>query len=111
MIINAKANLDKVKTKLANSIKKITYDVSSQVLKDSNYYIPKREGDLESSSHIHSDLEKGKLEWNTPYARRLYWNPEYNFSTDVNPNASGLWFERAKSTRLNVWNEIAKRAI
>lgn len=29
----------------------------------------------------------------TPYARRLYYHPEYNFSKDNNPNAGGLWFD------------------
>lgn len=28
-----------------------------------------------------------------PYARRLYFHPEYNFSKDGNPNAGGLWFD------------------
>lgn len=29
----------------------------------------------------------------TPYARRLYFHPEYKFSTEENPNAGGAWFE------------------
>ncbi len=29
----------------------------------------------------------------TPYARRLYYHPEYHFSTTENPNAKGHWFE------------------
>ena len=29
----------------------------------------------------------------TPYARRLYYHPEYHFSTDENPNARGKWLE------------------
>lgn len=29
----------------------------------------------------------------TPYARRLYFHPEYNFSHAKNPNAKGNWFE------------------
>ena len=28
-----------------------------------------------------------------PYARRLYFHPEYNFQTHENPNAKGEWFE------------------
>lgn len=30
---------------------------------------------------------------NTPYARRLYYHPEYNFQTKENPNAKGMWYE------------------
>ena len=29
----------------------------------------------------------------TPYARRLYYHPEYNFQTDENPFSGGEWFE------------------
>ena len=29
----------------------------------------------------------------TPYARRLYYHPEYQFSKDENPNARGKWYE------------------
>ena len=28
-----------------------------------------------------------------PYARKLYFHPEYNFRKDKNPNAGGMWFE------------------
>lgn len=29
----------------------------------------------------------------TPYARRLYFHPEYNYQLDKNPKAGGAWFE------------------
>lgn len=29
----------------------------------------------------------------TPYARRMYYHPEYNFRKDKNPNAQGKWLE------------------
>lgn len=29
----------------------------------------------------------------TPYARKLYYHPEYNFRTDKNPHAKGRWFD------------------
>lgn len=29
----------------------------------------------------------------TPYARRLYYHPEYNFRRDKNPLAGGRWFD------------------
>lgn len=31
----------------------------------------------------------------TPYATRLHEHPEYDFSTDANPNAEGKWVENA----------------
>lgn len=29
----------------------------------------------------------------TPYARRMYFHPEYNFQTKNNKNAKGIWLE------------------
>lgn len=37
--------------------------------------------------------EKVSIVSDTPYARRLYFHPEYNFKKDKNPNAGGLWFD------------------
>lgn len=37
--------------------------------------------------------EKVSLVHEGPYARRLYYHPEYNFRMDENPNAKGHWFE------------------
>ena len=28
-----------------------------------------------------------------PYARRVYFHPEYHFQTKENPNAKGMWYE------------------
>lgn len=43
----------------------------------------------------YSESKQGKvtLVSSTPYARRLYYHPEYNFQTDENPNARGKWYE------------------
>jgi len=84
---------------------------SQQVLKDSNYYIPKDQGTLERSSLQASDLQRGKIIWDTPYARRLYYHPEYNFSKDKNPHARGLWFEEAKAVRGGQWVAVAQKGV
>ena len=57
---------------------------------------PKQTGELERSGF----LDESKLHdmvvsivFDTPYARRLYWHPEYNFRKDKNPNARGKWMQ------------------
>lgn len=71
-------------------------EITSEFLKDSNYYAPMVTGDLRRSGINFSDFDKGRVVWQTPYARRLFYNPQYNFSKDANPNARGLWAEYAK---------------
>ena len=54
-------------------------------------------GNLQNESTFvdYSDSSNGKatLVSSTPYARRLYYHPEYNFQTKENPNAKGNWYE------------------
>ena len=59
--------------------------------------IPRDTGALQNESTFvdYTDAKYGKVQIvsSTPYARRLYYHPEYHFSTDENPNARGKWFE------------------
>lgn len=43
--------------------------------------------DRSESSHGKASIVSG-----TPYARRLYFHPEYHFQTGENPNARGKWY-------------------
>jgi hypothetical protein len=42
-----------------------------------------------------SEVDAGKvyIVSDTPYARRLYFHPEYKFKKTENPNAGAAWFE------------------
>lgn len=59
--------------------------------------MPFETGNLQNESTFvdYSDSSKGKVQLvsSTPYARRLYFHPEYNFRTDENAFASGQWYE------------------
>lgn len=71
--------------------------------------VPRRDGALEGEQFFvdYTKSEQGKvsLVHSTPYARRMYYHPEYNFHKepwtdekgrkhDGNPNAKGKWFEQ-----------------
>lgn len=68
--------------------------------------VPRDTGNLQNEAfHVDTSTEqKGyvRLSFNAPYARRLYYHPEYNFRTDQNPNAQGLW--------LRHWQKKGKHA-
>lgn len=59
--------------------------------------MPFETGNLQNESTFvdYSESKQGKvtLVSSTPYARRLYYHPEYNFQTDENPFAGGEWYE------------------
>lgn len=59
--------------------------------------VPFDTGNLQNESFFvdYSDSSKGKVQlvFSAPYARKLYFHPEYNFQTHENPNAKGHWYE------------------
>lgn len=62
-------------------------------------------GTLQDSGYVNKkQLSQGHviIGFNTPYARRLYFHPEYNFRKVDNPNANGKWLED--------WSEKGKYA-
>lgn len=83
--------------------------LDAQVAKDSNFYIPKDTGNLEGSV-LRSDMGSGQIEWDAEYAKKLYYGVDYHFSKDQNPNARAMWFEEAKSTKLDSWIALVKNA-
>ena len=70
-------------------------------------------GILEESIFVDdTNIEKGKaiIGVDTPYARRVYFHPEYNFKKNKNPNAQGMWFETYISgDKKNYANESFKK--
>lgn len=59
--------------------------------------IPRDSGHLQGDATVvdESQAQSGTVSIvsQTPYARRLYYHPEYNFRKTDNPNAQGKWFE------------------
>ena len=59
--------------------------------------MPWEEGTLQDESTYvdksESSMGKVSIVSSAPYARRLYFHPEYNFSRDENIAAGGKWFD------------------
>lgn len=81
--------------------------------------IPRDTGALQNESTFvdYSKAREGKtsIVSATPYARRLYYHPEYNFSKNENPNARGKWYEqwisgKDKDFCRNAFKELYRRA-
>ena len=75
---------------------KVQQFIDSECLRLSNEKAPHVEKTLINSGDEHTKIGSGQLEYRTPYARRLYYHPEYNFSTEKNAEAGAYWFERMK---------------
>ncbi len=59
--------------------------------------MPFATGNLQNESTFvdYGDIRSGRavIVSSTPYARRLYFHPEYHFDKGENPNAKGKWYE------------------
>lgn len=103
-MLEVKFDKKKVAAKIGKNIERVQKKLDAQVLKDSNYYVPKREGFLERSGDI---SRPGLVVWDMQYAKAMY-NFKGNPRKNVNPNASTKWFERAKATKLKEWEALVQ---
>ncbi|MEE0980752.1 MAG: hypothetical protein U0K91_03635 [Acutalibacteraceae bacterium] len=89
------ANINGIERKIQSSLKKTGEAVHEDLLHSRT--MPFDSGNLQNDSTFvdTSKVRDGEVfvVSDTPYARRLYFHPEYNFSTDENDNAGAEWFE------------------
>ena len=81
------------------------FPLSSQILGDCNQYVKVDEHTLESSSYTASQLSQGKLVWDTPYAKRQYWE----IQTSLTPGRTWKWCETAKRRHKEDWQKLAQK--
>lgn len=68
--------------------------IDSEVLRLCTPKLPFRDGYLTRSGIDNTQIGSGEVRYSTPYARRLYYHPEYSFTGA--PERGGYWFERMK---------------
>ncbi len=86
-----------IKKRGLNENGRVQQFIDSECLRRCNDdYVPFDQYSLIASSFPATQIGSGKIKWNTPYARRLYYHPEYNFSQEHNAHAGGYWFEHMK---------------
>lgn len=95
--VTIKLDRTKINT-LINARNKALEQTTEAILSDikTSAVVPKDTGELERSSFVDlSRIDSGvtSIIFDTPYARRLYWHPEYNFRKDKNMNAQGKWMQ------------------
>lgn len=98
--INTKIKLNTGLLKELDKQKAIALSQTAEALKTEVQQagvMPRDSGTLQNNATFVDDsqAENGKVSLvsNTPYARRLYFHPEYNFNRANNPSAGGMWLE------------------
>ena len=72
----------------------MTADATLTELRD-RQVMPFDTGNLQNDSTFVDDSQRDKVSIvsSTPYARRLYFHPEYNYRRGNNASAGGKWFD------------------
>lgn len=96
--VTSKIKLDQA---MLSKLDHIQYDILPQVadatlteLRD-RQSMPFDTGNLQNDSTFVGDsrITRVSIVSSTPYARRLYFHPEYNFRRNNNGSAGGKWFD------------------
>jgi hypothetical protein len=74
-------------------------------------YVALETGTLINSAVLNTVIGNGEIVYYTPYSKRLYYNPQYKFSTAANKKAGGFWDRRAMNDRFEVWNAFYAKLI
>jgi hypothetical protein len=81
--------------------------LDSQIIKDTDPYVPFRTGMLASSPIRSSEI--GLIRYNTPYARKCYYGVHINFRKVFHPKATHHWLEKSKPIWFRQWVRIVTR--
>jgi len=96
MSVKVIVKLDNAKINSLEGASKQAFEMTVEaILSDikTSAVVPKETGELERSGFVEINDMIASIIFDTPYARRLYWHPEYNFRTDKNINAGGKWMQ------------------
>lgn len=107
MPIRIQIDPNKVGLKVQGAWNESLLPLSSQILGDCNQYVKVDQHTLESSSYAASDLHNGKLVWDTPYAKRQYWE----IRTSLTPGRTWKWCETAKRKFKSDWQKLAEKLL
>ena len=83
--------------------------LDSQIIKDTNLYVPMRTGMLASSPARSSKV--GEIVYDTPYAKKQYYNDGATFNRSLHPHAGPRWLERSKAIWLPKWIELVRKLL
>lgn len=100
---------DQVIGHIKTGSKKAVRIITSEFVKDANFYCRQDTGELKRSAILSSDYENGDAVWNTDYARKVYYTGTP--SMDNNPNARLEWARVAAEANQDKYLEIAKKII
>lgn len=98
-MVRVDINLSVAKRKMSQkSVKSGQYGLANQALADMNPFVPMQEGILRMTGTI--DVDGGGINYNVPYAARMFYMPMYNYTT---PGTGPRWDNKASAIHMKDW--------
>lgn len=97
------------RNRISGNIERAQKYLDSQVLKDTDKYVPMRTGILVKSGIIGTVIGSGEIEYTAPYARKVYYGVNINFSKSRHPLACAKFFEASKAVNKQSWIDEVRR--
>lgn len=98
-------NKAQVKAKIDGAKGKMLYALTSEIATDCQKYVKVDKTPLRSSMKTSFDNGVGVISWDTPYAKRQYWE----IKTALTPGTSWKWCHVAKLKHKSTWQRQAQR--
>lgn len=104
-MVRVDINLSGARKKISqNNVKRGRYAFANQALADMNPFVPMDEGILRQSATV--DIDGKGINYNMPYAARLFYLPMYNYTT---PGTGPRWDMKAKRLFMSSWIDAFKK--
>ena len=101
-MLNVRVNFAGIERRLERNVERGKFILASQVLADTNNYVPELSGDLKRYANISNDNES--ITWTQPYARFQYY-AQGNFNY-TKPGTGPRWVDVAMSRHVDSWRRI-----
>ena len=109
--------IDTLKEKLSSRRNKAQEVLDSAVMKDTDPFVPMRQGTLASSVLRSTNVGSGEVVYDTPYARHMYYGVHYRtgtpfkYSTLKHPLACKEWVKASKAVNMEKWKKEVKEVL
>lgn len=109
-MINLSADLHwNSRNRIPQNIERAQKYLDSQVLKDTDKYVPMRTGILVKSGILGTQVGSGEVDYIAPYAKKMYYGVTIRFSKSRHPLACAKWFEASKAVNKRSWLAEVRR--
>lgn len=102
---------EQLKDMTNKAMEEAMHDAVEVVLQEANKKVPLDEGTLQRSGNVDVDTSgsevKGSVYYDTPYAKRLHENPQYNFQR----GREGKWLENTVKEHQDVLTKCMKNRL